>query len=73
MIDLAVFGAGQEGRCLLHSHAIALEHDPAGVVNDPVENGAASRVRECFMMHLSLIAWSVAVGVEVDQSGRWKG
>ncbi|WP_280953404.1 MULTISPECIES: ATP-binding protein [Mesorhizobium] len=28
---------------------------------------------ECFMMHLSLIAWSVAVGVEVYRSGRWKG
>ncbi|WP_287306708.1 hypothetical protein [Mesorhizobium sp.] len=32
-----------------------------------------SWIRECFMMHLSLIAWSVAAGVEVDRSGRWKG
>jgi hypothetical protein len=39
MIDFAVFGAGQEGRGLLLSHAIALEHDAVGVVNDPVENG----------------------------------
>jgi hypothetical protein len=39
MIDFAVLGAGQEGRGFLHSHAVALEHDAVGVVNDPVENG----------------------------------
>lgn len=39
MIDFAVFGAGQEGRGLLLSHAVALEHDAVGVVHDPVENG----------------------------------
>ncbi|WP_281036012.1 MULTISPECIES: hypothetical protein [unclassified Mesorhizobium] len=43
-------------------------------MNEAIQDGIAnSGIRECFMMYLSLIAWSVAVGVEVDRSGRWKG
>ena len=41
MIDFGVFGAGQEGRCFLPSHAVALEFDTMGVVDDPVENGVS--------------------------------
>lgn len=40
VIDFAVFVAGQERRRFLLSHAVALEGDAMGVVNDPVENGA---------------------------------
>ena len=36
---LVVFGAGQEGRCFLLSHAVARQQDAMGVVDDPVENG----------------------------------
>ncbi|MET3583876.1 hypothetical protein ABID19_006942 [Mesorhizobium robiniae] len=44
------------------------------MMHQPIEyRRAHGVVRECFMMHLSLIAWSVAAGVEVDRSGRWKG
>jgi hypothetical protein len=52
MIDFAVFGAGQEGRCFLLSHAVALEHDAVGVVDDPAENGVGS-------CHLATGAWAV--------------
>lgn len=44
MIDFAVFGAGQEGRGFLLSHAVALEHDAVGIVHDPVENGIGDGV-----------------------------
>lgn len=59
MIDFAVFDAGQEGRGLLLSHAIALEHDAVGVVHDPVENGVGdggSAIRSC---HLATGTWAV--------------
>ncbi|BCH19848.1 hypothetical protein MesoLjLa_66990 (plasmid) [Mesorhizobium sp. L-2-11] len=63
-------GSGDDGS----AHGFAVEFEPVSVVNEAVEDGiGVGGIRECFMMHLSLIAWSVAVGVEVDRSGRWKG
>lgn len=47
VIDFAVFGAGQEGRRLLLSHAVAQEHDAVGVMNNPVENGVGDCTLRC--------------------------
>lgn len=39
MIDFAVFAAGQEGRGFLLPHALALEFDTMGIVNEAIQNG----------------------------------
>ena len=39
MIDFAVFAARQDGRCFLLSHAVALELDTVGVVNEAIQYG----------------------------------
>lgn len=49
----------KEGRGFLLSHAVALEHDAVGVVNDPVENGVGDGGSAISSCHLATGAWAV--------------